>query len=174
MSGNNEPRCLNCFTVWFRHILSRCRWFGNFLAESYSLFFPVLTIIPSNVCFLLRSWNTKLSPFSCPASSTSMMIINAIEAALFLFFGAIRLFRGSIFPWESSLWKHNNYRFTYIFPVRNHTVGNVICRSLPLLIVPIVVLSTTLEWNPLIMNPCSKIWEGVIESRLRWIFVWPF
>ena len=97
MSGNNEHRCLNCFLVWCRHFWSLCRWFGHFLAESYTLFFPVLTIIPSNVCFLSRSCNSKLSHFSCSASRTSKMIINTIGTALVVIFAAIKLFRTSIF-----------------------------------------------------------------------------
>ena len=84
-----EPKCLNSFLVWFRHVCSLCRWFGHFPAESYTLFFPVLTIIPSNVCFLSRSCNSKLSPFSCSASRTSMMIINTIGTALVVIFCAI-------------------------------------------------------------------------------------
>ena len=77
--------------------------FGNFKGGALYSVFPLLTIIPwaSNVCSHLHCCNSKLAPFSISACSTSMMIINTIETALVLIFGAIRLFRGSSFPWES-------------------------------------------------------------------------
>ena len=76
IAGNNEPRQLNCFPVWCRHVWSLCRWFGHFLAESYTavLCFSGAYYYSFKRMFLSRSCNSKLSPFSCSSLSSSMMI----------------------------------------------------------------------------------------------------
>ena len=90
-----------------------------------SMFFPLLTIIPwaSNICFLLRSFNSKMAPFSISACGTSMLIIHTIEAALVLTFGAIQQFREVFFHGEI------NFGSLVYFRCITHNVSNVICRS---------------------------------------------